>query len=100
MGFFSTPHQDPLALLVCDECERVLTRDGKLSAKPLHDYPPGDLAPHFRPRDELAGPAMQAGWRGRISPLYGHSHWLCPRCATDGGGDTARWRLVPKGATR
>lgn len=96
MGFFARHEFEGVALLVCDECERVLTFDGRLSVKGLRDSSIADLAPHFRPRDELAGPAMQAGWRGRIAPVYGQSHWLCPRCATDGGGDSARWRLVPK----
>ncbi len=98
VGFFSRQGSEGLALLVCDECERVLTIDGRLSPKGLHESSLDDLAPHFRPRDELAKPATQAGWRGRIAPVYGRSHWLCPRCATDGGGDSARWRLVPKSA--
>jgi hypothetical protein len=96
MGFFSRHEFDLLALLVCDECERVLTIDGRLTATSLREIPPAELQPHFRPRDELAKPATEAGWRGRIAPVYGQSHWLCPRCATDGGGDSARWRLVPK----
>lgn len=96
MGFFTSHEFDPLALLVCDDCERVLTIDGRVTVKCLRDSSPAELAPHFRPRDQLARPATEAGWRGRIAPVYGQSHWLCPRCATDGGGDSARWRLVPK----
>ena len=96
MGFFADYDSDPLAVLVCDECERVLTREGGLSSKPLGEIPRDDLALHFRPRHALAGPAIAAGWRGRISPVYDHAHWLCPRCATDGGKDSSRWLLVQK----
>lgn len=98
MGFVSRQEFEGLALLVCDECERVLTIDGRLSVKALRESSLHDLSHHFRRRDELAKPAIEAGWRARIAPVYGQSHWLCPRCATDGGGDSARWRLVPQRA--
>lgn len=86
MGVFSHDPFDRSALLVCDDCDRVFQRDDELSGKTRRDSTPDELAPHFRFREELAAPAIRAGWQATMSGGHVHAVWVCPRCAKGASG--------------
>lgn len=86
MGVFSYDLFDRSALLVCDECDRVFLRDDSLSGKTRRDSSPDELAPHFRFREELAPPAIRAGWQATMTEGHLRAHWTCPQCAKERGG--------------
>ena len=69
-----------LALLVCDECERVRLSDGQLSARSRRDMALHELAPHFHQRASIAPLAIQEGWKAEISNGDERARWSCPDC--------------------
>lgn len=88
MGVFSYDPFDRSALLVCDDCDRVFLQDDSLSEKPRRDSSPDELAPHFRFREELAAPAVKAGWQAIMNERHLHALWTCPRCTKLHGGSS------------
>lgn len=85
MGVFSHDPFDRRALLVCDECDRVLLRDDSLSAKTRRDSTPDELAPHFRSREDLPEPAIKAGWQAIMTERQLRALWTCPSCTRGRG---------------
>lgn len=65
------------SLLVCDECDGVMGRDGTVVAKRHHESNPDDLAPHYMPRADMEETAASAGW----VPDEGE-RWSCPPCSS------------------
>lgn len=86
MGVFSYDPFDRSALLVCDDCDRVFLSDDSLSQKARRDISPDELAPHFRFREELAPPAIRAGWQATMTERHLHAVWTCPQCTRQRGG--------------
>jgi hypothetical protein len=64
-------------LLVCDECDGVMARDGTVVAKRHRESNPDDLAPHYMPRADLEATATSSGWL----PDDGE-RWSCPPCSS------------------
>ncbi len=81
VGLFSYDHLQRSALLVCDECERVRLKDGRLSERRLRDSSPDELVPHFGAREEITRPAIQAGWTASSGLGDARARWTCPECA-------------------
>lgn len=86
MGVFSYDRFDRSALLVCDDCDRVLLSDDSLSEKTRRDSTPDELAPHFRFREDLPAPAVKAGWQATLNDRRAHALWTCPLCTRGRGG--------------
>lgn len=86
MGVFSYDPFDRSALLVCDDCDRVLLCDDSLSERPRRDSSPDELAPHFRFREDLPAPAVKAGWQATMTGRHAHAVWTCPQCTKSRAG--------------
>jgi len=65
------------SLLVCDDCDAFMTRDGKPAPKVHREADPDDLAPHYMPRADLEAAATSSGWVEE-----GGDRWSCPPCSS------------------
>jgi hypothetical protein len=81
MGILSTGLLGRSALLACDACDRVFTSQGGLSDSARRDSSPDALAAHFRKREDLAQPAIEAGWLATLVRGETTATWICPSCA-------------------
>jgi hypothetical protein len=75
MPFQSSDPYGRLGLVICDECDAVLMRDGRLAAKKRGDSDPDELAPHEQFIDEAGTVARTSGWS------RDGARWSCPTCA-------------------
>ena len=69
------------SLLVCDDCDAVMTREGATTPKRHSESDPDDLAPYYMPRADLAATATGAGW---VEEDEGR--WSCPPCSSRRSG--------------
>lgn len=74
--------RDPRSsLLVCDDCDAVMARDGTPTPKRHRESDPDDLAPHYMPHADLQETASGAGW---VEESDGR--WSCPPCSSRRSG--------------
>ncbi|CAN5925692.1 hypothetical protein BH11MYX4_BH11MYX4_14270 [soil metagenome] len=71
------------SLLVCDDCDAVMDREGRPSQKPHSASSPDDLAPHYMPCSDVSLTARDCGWSEEED-----GRWSCPPCSS---------RRFPKG---
>lgn len=64
------------SLLVCDDCDAVLSVDGTMYEKRYGESTPDDLAPHYRPPTEHIQTARATGWQEE------DGRWSCPPCSS------------------
>lgn len=64
------------SLLVCDDCDAVMDRDGQITPKPHGECTPDDLAPHYMPRSDITVTAQETGWSEETE-----GRWSCPPCS-------------------
>lgn len=67
------------SLLVCDECDAVMARDGRIIPKRHRESDPDDLAPHYMPRADIEAAATAAGWTLEEED---EERWSCPPCSS------------------
>ena len=74
MGLVSFDPYARVGVLVCDECDDVLAKDGTKLSKKHRDSEPDDLAPHHDSRDDVIARASGVGW------ARDGARWSCPDC--------------------
>lgn len=65
------------SLLVCDDCDAVMDRDGAIATKPHGGSTPDDLAPHYMARSDVTATAQEGGWAETPD-----GRWSCPPCSS------------------